>query len=119
MVRGAEVDLSKVKGASALRAEASEGADDGGVRHGRRRLAFTEAVLANDSEAIEQSRKALEAVIGPAGVIDTAAIIAMFNVVDRVADSIGIPIDAVSREFRYGVGEELGMTHLTPEVRAR
>ncbi len=81
--------------------------------------AFTEAVMTNDREAIEQSRNALEAAIGPAGIIDTAAVIAMFNVVDRVADSTGIPIDAASREFRYGVGQELGMTHLTPEARAR
>jgi hypothetical protein len=119
MVRGCEVDLSKVKGGSAEPADESESSDDGGVRHGRRLLAYTEAVMANDREAIEQSRKALEAAIGPAGVVDTAAIITMFNVVDRVADAIGIPIDAVSREFRYGVGQELGMTHLTPEARAR
>ncbi len=114
-----KVDPSKVKGGSGEPADDTEGQDDGGVRHGRRLLAFTEAVMTNDREAIEQSRNALEAAIGPAGIIDTAAVIAMFNVVDRVADSTGIPIDAASREFRYGVGQELGMTHLTPEARAR
>jgi hypothetical protein len=41
------------------------------------------------------------------------------NVVDRIADSTGIPIDeGFVRDMRYQVGSELGMDHLTPEERA-
>jgi len=43
----------------------------------------------------------------------------MFNVVDRVADSTGIPIDeGFTRDMRYEIGAELGMSHLAPEERA-
>ena len=53
------------------------------------------------------------------GVTDTAAVITMFNVVDRVADATGIPIDpGLARDMRYAIGSELGMEHLTPEERA-
>ena len=115
MVRGTQVDLSRVRGVKGVE---GEGQDDGGVLHGQRLLAFTEAVMENDRAAIERSRKTLEEEIGPKGIVDTAAVITMFNIVDRVADATGIPIDTASREFRYSVGQELGMAHLTPEVRA-
>ena len=50
----------------------------------------------------------------------SAAVITMFNVVDRVADATGIPIDeGFTRDVRYAVGAELGMSHLAPEERAR
>jgi hypothetical protein len=74
--------------------------------------------MENDPAAISETRTQLELEIGPTGIVDTAAVIAVFNVVDRVADATGIPVDDVTREVRYGVGEELGMTHLTPEARS-
>ena len=59
-----------------------------------------------------------KAEIGAEGVVDTAAVIAMFNIVDRVADATGIPIDEPMGEMRYGIGEELGMMELSPEARS-
>lgn len=94
------------------------GASDGGVAHGRLLVAFSEAVMLGDPDAITETRAALEAAIGAAGVVDTAAVIAMFNIVDRIADATGIPIDEPMGEFRYGVGEELGMMDLSPEARS-
>ena len=108
-VRGEEVDFENVNGL---------GEHDGGVAHGRLLVAFTEAVMHDDAEAIGASRSALEAELGAAGVVDSAAVIAMFNVVDRIADATGIPIDEPMGEARYGVGEELGMMELTPEARS-
>jgi len=104
------VDFANITGA---------GRDDGGVAHGRLLVAYTEAVMDGDPTAIARSREDLEAATGPAGVADTAAVIAAFNVVDRIADATGIPIDAATRDFRYGIGAELGMQHLTPEARSR
>jgi alkylhydroperoxidase family enzyme len=109
MVRATEIDLA------ALRGEARAT----GVAHDRVLLAYTDAVMAGDAEAIASTRDAVEAALGLQGVVDTAAVIAMFNVVDRVADATGIPIDDnMTREMRYGVGEELGMLDLSPEQRA-
>ncbi len=74
--------------------------------------------MANDADASGRSRETLRSALGSDGVVETAAVIAMFNVVDRIADATGIPIDSFTREARYAVGEELGMGHLTPEERA-
>jgi hypothetical protein len=109
MVRGKSVDLEKVRG---------NGEGDGGVRHGGLLVRYTQAVMEGDPASIEETRAELEREIGSKGIVDTAAVIAVFNVVDRVADATGIPVDETTREIRYGVGEELGMTHLTPEARS-
>jgi len=90
------------------------------VAHGAELLAFSDAVMQGDAQAVARSRDDLERAVGAAGVADAAAVIAMFNVVDRVADATGIPIDEeFAREARYAVGAELGMGHLSPEERAR
>ena len=48
--------------------------------------------------------------LGAAGVVDTAGVIAAFNVVDRIADSTGIPLDDNgTKEFREAVGKEVGL----------
>ena len=106
---GAEIDLSAVRGEEV----------DSGVAAGAELLAYTDAVMANDVEAIARTRDAVEASLGKAAVADAAAVIAMFNIVDRVADATGIPIDdGFTRDLRYTIGSELGMSHLTPEERA-
>ncbi len=92
---------------------------DSGVAHGAELLAFTDAVMNRDADAIVTTRDVVHARLGNAGVVDASAVIMMFNVVDRIADSTGIPIDdQMTRELRYQVGSELGMLHLTPEERA-
>lgn len=108
-VQGKEVDLAAVNDAGV----------DSGVAHGDVLLAFTDAVMARDGEAIERSRGALRDALGEAGVVDTSGVIAMFNVVDRIADATGIPIDeGFARDIRYSIGSELSMDHLKPEERA-
>ena len=43
----------------------------------------------------------------------------MFNIVDRIADATGIPIDeGFARDIRYQIGNELGMDEFKPEERA-
>lgn len=106
---GTEVDLAAV----------NDGAIESGVAHGVELLAFTDAVMSRDAEGIVKSRDALGAKVGADGVVDTAAVISMFNVVDRIADATGIPIDdGFTKDLRYSIGAELGMDHLTPEARA-
>lgn len=55
---------------------------------------------------------------GPA-VVDASAVIAMFNIMDRIADTTGIPIDeGIAHDSRLAIGEQLGMEHLAPEHRS-
>lgn len=83
---GTDVDLSAVHGTAG---------GDGGVAHGARLVAFTEAVMQGNPEAIVRERRALRAVVGDHAFVDTCATIAAFNVVDRIADATGIPLDDV------------------------
>ena len=106
---GTEVDLAAV----------IDGSVESGVAFGVELLAYTDAVMSRDAEAIVKTRNDLGAKVGVEGVVDTAAVISMFNVVDRIADATGIPIDeGFIKDMRYSVGTELGMDHLTPEKRA-
>ena len=94
---GAEVDLSATV----------EDAAGGGVEHGELLTAFAEAVVrATDDLDVARSR-VLEA-LGPAKFVEAAATVGIFNGLVRVADSTGIPIDAITLERTADVRGELG-----------
>jgi len=84
-VTGTAVDLHAVNGV----------VSDAGVEHGARLLSFTEAVMGDDDAALARERADLRAVLSPECFVDLAAIIAGFNVVDRIADATGIPLDGM------------------------
>jgi hypothetical protein len=85
------------------------GAGDAGVEHGARLVAFTEAVMGDDEAALTRERKALRAVLSPEAFVDAAAVIGAFNVVDRIADATGIPLDANIQLMSEAVRSELGL----------
>ena len=85
------------------------GAGDGGVEHGARLVAFTEAVMGDDEAALAREREALRAVLSPEAFVDAAAVIGAFNVVDRIADSTGIPLDAGIQVMSEAVRSELDL----------
>lgn len=99
MTHNRAYDLSAVTGAVQ---------SDGGVPHGRLLIVFAEVVLGEDEEALARARAALSQVIGPAGLADAAAVIGLFNAIDRVADATGIPLEAekaeASADFRAALG---------------
>jgi alkylhydroperoxidase family enzyme len=72
----------------------NRGDSAGGVDHGDRLLAFADAVLLGDDETLGRERSALRAVLSPEAFVDACAVIGAFNVVDRIADATGIPLDA-------------------------
>jgi len=110
MLSGTEVDLSAVRGAPA---------DSTAIAHAPELVSFADAVMGGDAAAIAGARRALEAVMGAPAVVDAAAVIAMFNVVDRIADAIGIPLDDnPTREMREAVGKEVGLEAFHPDLRA-
>jgi hypothetical protein len=71
---------------------------------GRLLVAFAEAVLGEDDGAPARARGALMAALGPAGLVDAAGVVGLFNAIDRVADATGIPLEpekaAASADFR-------------------
>jgi alkylhydroperoxidase family enzyme len=81
---GADVDMSAVNGTVHA---------DGGVAHAAELVAFAEAVMGDDEAALSRARQALRDVLTPEAFVDTCAVIGAFNVVDRIADSTGIPLD--------------------------
>ena len=83
-MHGGAVDLAMVEG---------HGQGDGGVLHGAQLLAFTDAVMRADPIATHRERGALRARMADDAFVDVCAVIGFFNIVDRVADATGIPLD--------------------------
>jgi alkylhydroperoxidase family enzyme len=79
-----EIDLASVNGAEV---------GDAGVEHGAVLVAFAEAAMAQDDAALRQAREAVREALGSAAYVDACAVIGAFNVVDRIADATGIPLD--------------------------
>jgi len=84
-MHGAQVELSAVNAPTG---------GDGGVAHGARLLAFTDAVMGADDGALARERRALCTVLSGDAFVDTCAVVGAFNVFDRIADATGIPLDA-------------------------
>ena len=67
-------------------------------------MAFAEAVLGEDNDALVRARDVLAAVLGLPGLVDAAGVVGLFNAIDRVADATGIPLEpekaAASLDFR-------------------
>ena len=97
-----EIDLAAVHGSTS---------SEQGVRHADQLIAFTDAVMANDPAAIEQGRAKLRGILSDEEFVDVAAIIAAFNVVTRIADATGIPLDPVLKEMSADVRAELKLYH--------
>jgi alkylhydroperoxidase family enzyme len=81
---GADVEMAVVNGEVQRR---------GGIAHAAELVAFAEAVMGEDDAALARARAALRTVLTPEAFVDTCAVIGAFNVVDRIADATGIPLD--------------------------
>jgi hypothetical protein len=97
---GAEVDLRSVNG---------EAVGDGGVAHGAALIAFVDAAMGEDDARLERARADLRAVLSPAAYVDACAVVGAFNIVDRIADATGIPLDAGLDTLSAEVRSELAL----------
>lgn len=83
-------------------------ANDGGIAHGALLIRFADAVVAGSTEEVAAVRDEIVRDMGGAALTDTAAVAALFNAIDRVADSTGIPLEdwkaADSADFRAAIG---------------
>ena len=77
---------------------------DGGIAHGAMLVRFATAVLGDAAAELTAARTAIVEAMGGAALTDTAAVAALFNAIDRVADSTGIPLEEkkadVTADFR-------------------
>ena len=99
-INGATVDLRAVNGTTG---------SDAGVEHGERLIAFVEAVMGDDDRHLRAERERLRALLSAEAFVDAAATIGAFNVVDRIADATGIPLDDPMREASAPVRQQLNL----------
>jgi len=95
-----EVDVSAVNG----RSEA-----DTGVVNGAELVAFVDAVMGADPAERDRARDTLRSVSSPEAFVDACAVVGAFNVVDRIADATGIPIDDTMAVMSGDVRRELDL----------
>ena len=80
-----------------------------GVDYGKELVAFVEAVVARDHDAIETARNQLAQVAGINATVDTAGVISNFQRMVRIADSTGIGLgnfETVTEDIRHSLGIE-------------
>ena len=75
----------------------TQGFDEGvDIPHAAALVEFAEAVVSRNNVRIAAARDALRPLLGEAGFVDAAAIVAAFHGFVRIADAIGIPYTTAS-----------------------
>ena len=71
-------------------------------------LAFADALWGTDRASLDRARDNLHARMGAGAVVEAAITVANFGMVDRIANAIGIPLDAMAgtktNDFRVALG---------------
>ena len=91
-----------------------------GIAHASELVAFAEALVGRDDDALAASREALLEAVGPDGLVDAAATVGNFQRMVRIADGCGIPLDgglgALTEDVRSELGiDRFGSSANTPE----
>ena len=77
------------------------------MAHGEILVRYAESAVRQDSD-LGEVRAALEAQVGPGGVVEAAATVAAFEGLNRIADATGIQLDSgladESADFRETLG---------------
>lgn len=97
---GKGYDLSAVLG---------EGAENSGIPNADLLVEFANAVTGRDAKRLQAARQAIIDRMGGAALSDTAAVAALFNAIDRVADSTGIPLEQEKAAMTENIRAELGI----------
>jgi len=92
-----------------LSAVIENGVGDSGVAYGETLLRFVEAVMGDEEDALRHSRQELLEKLGSEELVDSAAVIATFNKMDRIADSTGIPLDGMLDVTTIDIRSEIGL----------
>ncbi|MEW6034311.1 MAG: hypothetical protein AB1603_05610 [Chloroflexota bacterium] len=98
-ISGNEYDLTAI---------ARDEAGESGVPHGSTLVAYADAVLGGDDVALSHARERLLQELGAEALVDAAAVVATFAMVDRIADATGIPLDGKVELMTQGIRSEVG-----------
>ena len=83
-------------------------AGDTGLPNDTLLIAFAEAILGPEAPKLNDAREAIAIRMGGAALVDSAAVAALFNAIDRVADSTGAQVEdwklAETAELRSAIG---------------
>lgn len=80
-----------------------------GVIHGQILIDFAEAVIDEENKSLARRRDPVIKRLGGEAMIDAAAVIAIFNAIDRVADATGITLDDIMAVATEDMRAELGI----------
>ncbi len=67
------------------------------------------AILGEDEDALRHARDEVGEQLGPEAFVDAAAVAAMFNTINRVADATGIPLDGMLDLASAPLRERMGI----------
>jgi len=104
-------------GVEAVVAGDADGAS--GVPHGAALTAFAEALVQGDAAARAAARGRVEAALGPAGLVDAAAVASNFERMTRIADATGIPLDAPVAALSSDLRDTLGLDRFASAAQMR
>ena len=94
------------------------GTGDGGIVHGQELMTFAEAALGDDTRALDAASRSLLRTVGPAALVDAAAVVGLFNAIDRVADATGTPLEDWKAEATSDVRSAIGIDEFTNRKKA-
>ena len=83
-----------------------------GVQDGVLFTRFAEAVVIGSKEQLGAARAALADKLGSAAIVDAAAVAALFNAINRIADAIGVRFEASKLERTAGLRRQLHLDEL-------
>lgn len=93
-----------------LRAISKQGFSSG-VEHGDLLIEFADAVMTADDARLHAVRSGILTQMGAKALVECAAVAANFNQMVRIADSTGIPIDAMAIGMTASTRETLDINH--------
>jgi len=80
-----------------------------GLPGGEELLAFTSATVSREPDRIVTTRDTLVAAVGPAAMVDAAAVIGNFEMMNRIADGVGMPVGRGTRTRMEPMITSLGL----------
>jgi len=89
------------------------------VPHGPVLTAFAEALVKSDDEELARARARVLEALGPAGLVDVAAVASNFERMVRIADATGIPLDAPVAALSTDLRDTLGLDRFASAAHTR
>jgi hypothetical protein len=85
------------------------GEGDSGLPYGTELIAFAEAAVSGDADRLDVARVALVHAAGHEVMIDTAAVVANFEMMTRIADTTGAAVDEAAASGTAEARSALGL----------